>query len=146
MKTPMGPKTPIECRFRWSMQLDASSLNRKTLLGVHSGVLRVLGVLKSTLWPENRTLDLELLLAQTASCSPPGNAGYKWSPHQSTTPARKLYDVAPQNSGYKSIGLPENCSSWDYSMPASDARSWINSRGYRGTVEGFTARYARRPH
>jgi len=39
--------------------------------------------------------------------------GFKWSPHQSTTPARKLYDVAPQKAGYKLIGLPENCSSWD---------------------------------
>ena len=80
---------------------------------MHRGVLGVLGVLQSKLWPENRTPDLEVLLARTASCWPPGNAGYKWSPHQSTTPARKLYDVAPQKADYKSIGLPENCSSWD---------------------------------
>ena len=74
-------------------------------------MLRVLGVLKSALWPENRTPDLELFLARTASCWPPGNAGYKGSPHHSTTPARKLYDVAPQTAGYKSIGLPANGSS-----------------------------------
>jgi len=104
----------MECRFRWSMQLYASSLNRTTQLGEHRGVLGVLGMLQSKLWPENRTPDLDMLLARTASCWPPGNAGYKWSPHQSTTPARKLYDVAPRNAGYKSIGLPENCSTWDF--------------------------------
>jgi len=96
-----------------------SSRKCTTLLGVHRGVLGVLGVLQSTLWPENRTPDLELLLDQTALCWPRGNVGYKRSPHQSTTPARKLYDVAPQKAGYKSIGLPEICSSWDDSMPAS---------------------------
>jgi len=99
-----------------------STINRTTLLGVHRGVL---GVLQSTLWPENRTPDLELLLARTASCWPPGNAGYKCSTHQSTTTARELYDVAPQKAGYKSIGLPENCSSWDDSMPASGGWSRI---------------------
>jgi len=95
------------------MSSDASSRKCTTLLGVHRGVLGVLGVLQSTLWPENRTPDLELLLVQTALCWPRGSVGYKRSPHQSTTPARKLYDVAPQKAGYKSIGLPENCSSWD---------------------------------
>ena len=102
-----------------------SSLNRTTLLGVHRGVLGVLGVLQSTLWPENRTPDLELLLARTASRWPPGNAGYKCSSHQSTTPARKLYDVAPQKAGYKSIDLHGICSSWDDSMPASGGWSRI---------------------
>jgi len=45
-----------------------SSRKCTTLLGVHRGVLGVLGVLQSTLWPGNRTPDLELLLAQTALC------------------------------------------------------------------------------
>jgi len=85
----------------------------------------VLGVLQSTLRPENRTPDLELSLARTALCWPPGNAGYKWSLHQSTTPARKLYDVAPQKAGYKSICSPENCSSWEDSMPASGGWSLL---------------------
>jgi len=49
------------------LQRVPSSLNRTTLLGVHRGVLGVLGVLRSTPWPENRTPDLELLLARTAS-------------------------------------------------------------------------------
>jgi len=50
-----------------SVPTSAISLNRTTLLGVHRGVLGVLGVLRSTPWPENRTPDLELLLARTAS-------------------------------------------------------------------------------
>jgi len=59
----------------------ASSLICTTLMGVHRGVLGVLGVLQSTLRPENCTPNFELLLARTAWCWPPGNAGYKWSPH-----------------------------------------------------------------
>ena len=68
---------------------NGSSRKCTTLLGMHRGVLGVLGVLQSTLWPENRTPDLELLLAQTALCWPRGNVGYKRSPHQSTTPRRE---------------------------------------------------------
>jgi len=104
----------------------ASSLNCTTLLGVRRGVLGVLGVLQSTLLPENRIPDLELLLVRRAFCWPPGNAGYKWNPHQSTTPARQLYDLAPQKAGYKEIGFPENCNSRDDSMPASGGWSRIN--------------------
>ena len=122
-----------------------SSLNRTTLLGVRRGVRGVLGVLQSTLWSENCTPDLELLLARTTSCWPPGSAGYKLRPHQSTTHVRKLYDVAPQSAGDKSICLPESCSSWDDSMPASDDWSRISSRGDLGNVVGFTVRYALRP-
>ena len=44
-----------------------SSLNRNTLLRVHRGVLGVLDVLQSTLWPEILTPNLEFLLARTAS-------------------------------------------------------------------------------
>ena len=104
----------------------ASSLNCTTLLGVRRGVLGVLGVLQSTLLPENRIPDLELLLVRMALCWPRGNAGYKWNPHQSRTPARQLYDLAPQKAGFKAIGFPDIFNSWDGSMPARGGWSRIN--------------------
>jgi len=55
------------------------------------------GVLRSEILPP----DLIFLLAQTALCWPRGKVRYKRSPHQSTTPARKLYNVAYQKAGYK---------------------------------------------
>jgi len=38
----------------------------------------------------------------------------------------KLLDVASQKAGYKSVGIEDNCSSWDDSMSATADWSHIN--------------------
>jgi len=100
--------------------------NRRENVPLYWGCAERAGHAAGVMRAEILTPDLEFLLAQTALCWPRRNVGYKRSPHQSTTPARKLYDVAPQKAGYMSIGLPENCSSWDDSMPASGGWSRID--------------------
>jgi len=131
------PRAPASHHGIWRVAKEGSdrgkahskSQHRRETVPLYWGCAGRAGNAAGVLRAEILTPDLKCLLAQTALCWPRGNAGYKWSPHQSTTPTRKLYDVAPQKAGYKSIGLPENCSSWDDSMPASGGWSRINCGG-----------------